>query len=330
MLKSLMLASHNWKVLLKSILYQALLLALILALGSLVFGNLFEDVIRVIRDNNVRGFLYDTVNSIFTADFNSEQFAKDLGELISNVQQSISSVRVPFGGVTLTYALIVIILVLYRMLVALTDVTCDCQLEEFMSANAERPFTWFFIKKQGRSWQFVLLQTAFVLPLDTLIVCGSIGFYLMFLIAFNWWTIIPVAVIALLFYVARLTLFAFCLPAVVCEDLSTGKAFRAGLSKIMTRFWRVFGKTFAVICLMVSIVVVSVMFISNPIVSTIVITVPNFILFYYLKCVNIVEYFQTDNRPYFYKRVDIEGTDRYIKKHAKKHARNNRRKQNEV
>ena len=317
MLKPLKLASHNWKVLLKSIIYQALLLALFIALGFLIFGNLFDDITRLIRDNDVMDFLQRTVNSIFTAEFNSEQFATELTELIANMQQSISSVRLPFGGVTLSYVLFIFILVIYRLLVSLTDIACDCQLEEFMTANAERPFTWFFIKKQGRSWEFVLLQTALVLPLDIFIVSGCVGFYLMFLIAFNWWTIIPVALIALLFYVIRQSLFAFCLPAVVCEDLPTRKAYKMGLSKIMTRFWHVFWKTLIVMCLMVGISVVALMFIENPIVSTIVLTVPNFILFFYLKCIYIVEYFQADNRPYFYKRVDIEGTDRHNRKVAR-------------
>ena len=317
MLKPLKLASHNWKVLIKSIVYQALLLALVIALGSLIFGNLFDELYRVLRASEIKDFLYNTVNSIFSAEFNSEQFATELGKVIANMQDSISNVNMPFGGVTLSYVVFVVILVVYRLLVSLTDVACDCQLEEFMTANAERPFIWFFIKKQGRTWQFVLLQTALVLPLDILIVCGSVGFYLMFLIAFNWWTIIPVLLIALLFYVIRQTLFAFCLPAVVCEDMPTSKAFAFGLSKIMTRFWHVFWKTLVVMCLMVAIAVVSLMFITNPIVSTIVLTVPNFVLFFYLKCVYIIEYFQADNRPFFYKRVDIEGTDRHNRKLAR-------------
>ena len=317
MIKPLRLASHNWKVLIKSILYQALLLALVVALGSLIFGNLFDDVVHLLRDNDIRNFLYETVESIFSAEFNSEQFAADLTETIANIRQSISSVRVPWGGVTVSYVLFVVILIIYRVLVSLTDVACDCQFEEFMTSNAERPFTWYFIKKQGRSWQFVLLQTAIVLPLDILILSGGVGFYLTFLLAFNWWTIIPVVVIALLFYVIRQTLFAFCLPSVVCEQLSVRQAFKQGLSKIMFRFWHVFWKTLVVVCLMVAIGVVSLMFIENPIVSTITLTVPNFILFFYLKCVNIVEYFQADNRPYFYKRVDIEGTDRHNRRLAR-------------
>ncbi|MCH5156333.1 MAG: hypothetical protein J1G02_00475 [Clostridiales bacterium] len=321
MIKPLRLASANWKVLLKTILYQALLLALIVALGSLIFGNVFDEVVHIVRDNNIKDFLYDTVNSIFSAEFDSEQFAVEFSELISTVKQSITSVDVPWGNVTLSYLIFVFIFTLYRMLVSLSDVACECQLEEFMTSNAERPFIWFFVKKQGRAWQFVLLQTALVLPLDVLIIAGCVGFYLTFLIAFNWWTIIPVAIIALLFYVIRQTLFAFCLPSVVCENMSTRQAFKLGLSKIMLRFWRVFWKILIVVCLMAVVSVVSIMFIDNPIASTITLTVPNFVFFFYLKCINIVEYFQADNRPYFYKRVDVVGTERHSRKLARQRSK---------
>ena len=318
MFKSLSIASYNWKVLLKSILYQILLLALVLALGFTIFGNLVDDLIRVIKDNHISDFVSQTINAIVNGEFDSAQFTTKLNEVISNLQTGISSLRHPYGVVELTYVLFVLILLLYRLLVSLTDVSVVCQLDEFMTSNASRPFTWFFFKKQGRTWKFALLQTVLTLPLDTLIVTGSIGFYLLFLIAFNWWTIIPVCVIALLLYTVRLTYFAFCLPAVASEDLPTHEAFRRGLSLIVSRFWRVFWKTLIVVCVMVVLSVLSIMYIGNTWVKTLVFTIPNFVLFFYLKCVNIVDYFQADNRPFFYKRVDIEGTDRYNRKLARR------------
>ena len=319
MIKPLLLASHNWKVLLKSILYQALLLALVIALGYVVFGDLVDDLIKIFNENNVKDFVYNTINALVAGEFDSAQFATELSGLISDMQQSISSLKLPWGGVTLSYVLFGVIFVAYRLLVSLTDVAAGCQLEEFMTSNAERPFSWYFVKKQGKSWKFVLLQTALVLPFDILIICGSVGFYLLFLFALKWWAIIPVAILALLFYVARLSIFSFCLPSVVCqEEMSTRKAFKLGMSKAMTRFWHVFWKTLIVVCLMAAISVISIMFVDNALVSTALITIPNFVLFFYLKCINMVEYFQADNRPYFYKRVEVEGTERYNRKQARR------------
>ena len=317
MFKPLSLATFNWKVLIKSILYQILLLALVLALGFTIFGNLVDDLIKLINENHIWDFASETISAIVNGEFDSATFTSDLNEVISKWQEGISSLRHPFGVIDLTYILFVLIVILYRMLVSLTDVSVECQLDEFMTSNASRPFTWFFFKKQGRTWKFALLQTALTLPLDVLIVTGSVGFYLLFLIAFNWWTIIPVAVIALLMYAVRLTVFAFCLPSVTCEDLPTRDSFKRGLSLIVNRFWRVFWKTLIVTCLMAVVSVLAILFIDNTWIVSVVFTVPNFVLFFYLKCINVVEYFKADNRPFFYKRVVIEGTDRYNRKHLR-------------
>lgn len=323
MIKPLRLASHNWRVLLKSIIYQVVLLALVIALGILIFGNLVDEVLRVWGENNVNDFLNNSLNSLFAGEFDSDVFTSELSALIVNLRESISAIQHPWGGVVLPYLVICVMFVVYRLLVSITDVTVDCQLDEFMTSNASRPFTWYFFKKQGKTWKFALLQTAFNLPLDVLIICGSIGFYLLFMLAFNWWTIIPVAIIAVLFYVVRLSLFAFCLPAVACEqELSTRAAFKRGLSLIVNRFWHVFWKTLIVVILMATISLISILFIDNTLVSAIMTTVPNFVLFFYLKCVNIVEYFRADNRPFFYKRVDIEGTERYNRRLGKRAKRN--------
>ena len=321
MIKSLKLATHNWRVLLKSIIYQAILLALVIALGLLIFGNYVDDIAHFFSENQVKDFIDNSLNSFFAGEFDSETFSSQLSALIANIQGSISPL---WSEVALSYLFICVIFVVYRLLVSITDVTVDCQLDEFMTSNASRPFTWYFFKKQGETWRFALLQVALTLPLDVLIACGSIGLYIMFVFAFNRWTIIPVAIIALLFYVARLTLFAFCLPSVVCEEnVSTRRAFKRGLSLIAGRFWHVFWKTLVVVCLMATISLISVLFISNAIVSAVLSTIPNFVLFFYLKCINIIEYFRTDNRPFFYKRVDVEGTERYNRKHKRNSKRNN-------
>ena len=317
MFKPLSLATFNWKVLIKSILYQILLLALVLALGYTIFGNLIDDLFQLINENHISDFVSETISAIVSGEFDSVKFSSDLNEVISNWQEGISSLRHPFGLMELTYILFVLIVIMYRLLVSLTDVSVECQLDEFMTSNASRPFTWFFFKKQDRTWGFALLQTVLALPLDILIVTGSIGFYLLFLIAFNWWTIIPVAIIALLMYTVRLTLFAFCLPSVTCQNLHTREAFKQGLSSIVSRFWRVFWKTLIVVCLMAVVSILAIVFIENTWIMSLVFTVPNFVLFFYLKCINIVEYFRANNRPFFHKRVDIEGTDRYNRKHLR-------------
>lgn len=324
MIKSLSIASYNWKVLLKSLFCQVLVLAVLLAFVITFFGGLAADILRVITESNVVDFIRNTAQAIIDGTFKSADFTSQLNTLIETLQDNINSIEYPWGGVTMSYIVVFVVLLAYRVFVSYTDVTVACQIEEFMTSNASRPFMWFLLKKQGRTWAFSCMQLLCCLPLDVLVLSGALGLYLLFLIAFGWWTIIPVCVLIVGLYTARQTFFAFCLPAVACEDMPTRKAFIKGISQIVYRFWHVFWKNLIVITLMAVISLVGILYINNSWALTVVLTVPNFILFYYVKCVNFVEYFEANNRPYFHKRVLIEGTDIYIRrqKRAAKRERN--------
>lgn len=329
MIKSLSIASYNWKVLLKSLFCQMLVLALLLAFVVTVFGGLAADVLRVITESNVTDFINSTVSAIIDGTFNSATFTEELNTLITTLQDDIKTINFPWGGVTVSYIIAALSFVAYRLFVSYTDVTVACQIEEFMTSNASRPFIWFLLKKQGKTWKFSVLQLLCTLPLDILIVTGALGFYLLFLIAFGWWTIIPVVILLVVLYTARQTFFAFCLPAVASEDMPTSKAFKLGVSQIVYRFWHVFWKSLIVICLMLVISLVGIMYVNNSWAQTVVLTIPSFVLFFLLKCISFVEYFEANKRPYFHKRVVIEGTDVYNRRQArlaKKQARSNKQR----
>lgn len=318
MIKALGIAFYNWKVLLKSLFCQVIVLVLIVAFVVTVFGGMASDILRVVTESGVEDFIQQTVSAIIDGTFDSDVFSQSLNLLISTLQQNIGSIRPPWGGMTLSYILVFVTLVVYRLFVSYTDVTVACQIEEFMTSNAERPFVWFLFKKQGRTWGFSCLQLAIALPMDVILLTGTLGLYLLFLVAFRWWTIIPALAILVLLYTARQTFFAFCLPSIACEEMPVRKAFKRGLAQIMYRFWHVYWKTLIIMCLMLVISLVGVMFVDNGWALTAVVTVPNFVLFFVLKCINFVEYFEANKRPYFHKRIVIDGTERYTKKHKNK------------
>ena len=314
--KSLRLSACNWKVLLKSVVCQAVVFAVVLALCTTMFGGIVGQIADAFKKSGVVDFVNQTLTRIADGTFDPTEFSNGVQNIVSAFQQAIAEVQNVWGHVEVTYILLLLVMCAYRMLIAMTDVTVDCQLEEFMTSNASRPFSWFFFKKQGETWLFALWQMLLTLPLDLTIIFGCLGFYLLFLATFRWWTIIPIAFIAVLLYSARLTLFAFCLPAIVTEhDKTTGQAFRHGLSTVFNCFWRVYVKTMLVVLLIVAIFTVSVVFVTDPILMAVLAVLPNFILFFWLKNINMVEYFEATGRPYFSKLMTIEGTDRYNKKH---------------
>ncbi len=313
--KALSVAACNWKVLLKSLFCQVVMYLLCLAIISSFWGGAIGDLVALLQNGNITDFLSGTIRSIADRTFDANAFAEGLGNLIRSVSQEVADIAAQIGDINVTALIIVALVAMYRMLIALTDVTAECQLDEFMCSNASRPFTWYFFKKQGETWGFALLQMLFTVPLDALIILGCTGFYLMFSLVLSWWAIVPVSLLALVLYSARLTLFAFALPSVATTDLPTGKAFRYGLSKVFERFWSVFFKTLVIVTVMAGIVVVSVLFIDNTVWASFLSAALSFLLFFVIKSVNLCEYYEAHGLPYFCRRLAIEGTDHYERTH---------------
>ena len=64
MIKSLSIASYNWKVLLKSLFCQVLVLVLMVAFVVTVFGALACDILRVVSEIGVTDFFRSTPYAI--------------------------------------------------------------------------------------------------------------------------------------------------------------------------------------------------------------------------------------------------------------------------
>lgn len=314
--KSVRLSLCNWKVLLKSVVCQAIIYALLIALCSSLFGGIFAQITDAFAQSGLLDFVNDTITQIASGTFDPTAFSNGVQGVVASFQSAIAHIENVWGQVEWTYALLFVVICLYRVFIAITDVTVECQLDEFATSNAQRPFTWFFVKKQGRAWLFALLQMAYTLVLDLTVVFGCLGFYLLFLVAFNWWTVIPVVCIAILLYSARLTLFAFCLPAVATEqDMSVSQAFKTGLSKVFGSFWTIYWKTLVIVTAIVVIFAVGMLYVNIPVVKSIVSVLLNFILFFLLKNIHLTAYYKADNKPYFYKNIAVEGTEKYNRKH---------------
>lgn len=315
--KALILSANNWKVMVKALIFQVLILALLVALCFLIFGGIVNDIISVSTAGGWDDFFRDTVQSIADGTFDGTTFAQQLAQSIDKTQAAIEAIPNMWNRVEFSYITCIILVILYRMLISFSDVAVSFQIAEFMTSNTERPFTWFVVKKFGESCSFIFRQMLLALPLDLLVVIGSTGLSLIFVLTLRWWSIIPAAIIALFMYSARHAYLAFWLPSLVTEGKNVRQSCINGLTVIPRRFWHVFWKTFVVILLMACISLVSLLYIDNALLKLAVGTVPNLCLFFILKCINLVEYFQTTNKPYFYKKVYVEGTDQFNKKMAR-------------
>lgn len=320
--KILSLSAHNWKVMLKALFCQVVILALILALGFLVFGGVLDELVKVVQAGGWGDFISETVISISDGTFSGTAFSGSLAYCIEQTRAAIESIPNMWDRVEWSYISVIVLFLVYRMLVSFSDVPVSFQLYEYMTSNTARPFTWYFVKKFGESCRFVLLQTVISVLLDLLIVAGGVTICLVFVTMLKWWTIIPGILITVFLYSMRQAYCAFWLPSIATENMGIRQSLINGLTVIPKRFWRVFWKTFLIIVVMAAITVVSVVFLDDYVAKLILATVPNLCLFFLLKCVNMAEYFEATERPYFFKTVYVEGTDRYNRRKQRMERKN--------
>lgn len=320
--KVILLASNNWKVMLKALFCQVIILALVAALSLMIFGGLVEEIIEAFSSVEFSEFTQEIFSAFANNNFDADLFAQNVTILISEIHDAVETIPNVWNRVEVSYLLCLALLLGYRLLISLTDVAVGFQVHEFMTSNASRPFTWFFVKKFRESLWFATLQMLLALPLDVMILisCGAIC--LLLAIVMGLWAIIPAVALLLVLFAVRHALFAFWLPALVSDEVGVRKSLTKGVSTIPYRFGQVFWKTLLIVLTMMVITVVSLLYINNSLLKFVVGTVPNLILFFILKCVNLVEYFEVTNRPYFCKNVNVEGTERYNKKMARKNKKN--------
>ncbi len=316
--KALMLSAYNWKVMLKALICQLLILALMSALCFVMFGGLVEDCLAIFSDINFGEFLSETIKSVVNAEFDVNEFSAQLSTVIDQTREAIESIPNMWNRVEVSYIACFFMFLVYRMLVSVSDLTVGCQIQEFMTSNATRPFLWYFVKKFGASMKFVCLQMLLALPLDFFIILVGIGICVSLTVFMGWWSVVPAIAVLLVLYSARHTYFAFWLPTVTTEDLGVAKSLTKSVSRIPYRFWNVFWKTLVLICIMGVCITVSLLFVENSVLKFVLCTVPNLVLFFIMKCVNFTEYFAANNHPFFCKKVYVEGTVGFNKKAARK------------
>lgn len=304
---SLRISGSCWQLWLKTMLLQIVIIAIVVALCVMLFGSLVPAVFDALNKLQLGEFLSDTITSIANGTFDAQEFSAALEQKVNEIKQAIESIPNLFNRIEISYVIMLVIMCVYRMLIAAPDLTTALSLNEFMTTNARRPFTWYFLKRFWTSFKFVLLQFLVTFPLDLIVIFASVGFYLLFLITFKWWTVIPAMIIALALYTLRFCLFAFWLPS-IADGMSVKDALTNNFAKLPGHFWSVYYKTFIVLAILMIAVTVGNYFLLSEW-TAVVSAILSLIAFYIIKCINMVEYFEANNRPYFSKRVNIYGME---------------------
>ena len=110
---------------------------------------------------------------------------------------------------------------------------------------------------------------------------------------------------------------AFWLPTIATSgNNSVTQCLRDGIAKLLYHFWHVYWKNLVVL---LSVVALSVLItfhsrylpagINQSTVAAIGTSVVSLIGFFVIKCINMAEFYAANNRPFFYKRFNVYGTE---------------------
>lgn len=301
------ISGNCWGLLIKTLILQVLIIAIVVALSVLLFADIVPVILDVLSKLDLGNFLANTVNSIVEGTFDAQQFADQLVQIIEEIRLAIEGMPNFINRLELSYIFMFVIVCVFKMLIAAPDITVAMSLNEFMTTNSKRPFTWYFFKKFWVGFRFALLQFLVTFPLDLVVIFASLGFYFLFLITLKWWTVIPAAIIALVLYSLRFSMYAFWLPG-IADGLTVTGALKNNFSKIAGNFWRVFLKNFVVLAILAVLLTVVNYFIASQ-VTAILSALVSLVGFYFIKCINMVEYFESQNKPYFSKKINIYGLE---------------------
>ncbi len=310
--KALKLSGSNWKLVLKTVFMQAIIVALVVAVFSLCVSGTVNDVIQLFSEIKINDHINEIIADFLAEDFSAELVAQHITDLIQTIMGALDSAKQLFVSIVWANIGLFFAICVYRFLLGFTDIPTACHLYEFMETGNSRPFIWYFFKNFGKSAKFLLLQLAMTLWMDILIVFGVIGGYVFFLASMG----IPGIIIAILFwffaYSARQTLFAFWLPQLMTGEQGICKSLKIGFQKIMDSFWQVFWKTFVMITL-ASLITIVINYLGQDFakmnfswIIAFISAIINFFSFFIIKCINMVEFFDHENKPYFVKKIKLD------------------------
>lgn len=298
---------------LKGILTQLIIISIVVAIAALSFSGLVNGLSDILSKLSINENINLLISDFIAEDFSAETMANDLTNFIFQVKEVLSEAQGLFRSLLWANLLIILMVCAYRYLLGFTDIPTVEHLSEFMQTGNARPFTWYFFKKFPDSAKFLLAQMAITTLIDGMILFGAIGFYVFVLSSMRTIGVILAVLLLLFTYSVRQALFAFWLPELVTKNVGIMQAFRNGLTKIINHFWSVLWKTLSLIGLS-SILTILINYLLQDFVTfnwlaAILTAIINLYSFYLIKCVNMVEYFETENSPYFITKLKLDIPD---------------------
>lgn len=174
-----------------------------------------------------------------------------------------------------------------------------------MAFGKPSSYLWGIYKNFGKfaSYQFPYIFVTLVS--DLFVFFAIVGAYLSVFVELKLAGLIITAVMALICFSFRMSLFSFWAVERIYSGEGVVISFRNSLKLIIDRFFPVFASTFITLFLCLATLVLLRLFVSNRIVSWALSFASILISFYELRCMNLVQYYEAIEKPYFTKKLDL-------------------------
>ncbi len=307
-IKTFRLFIANGCLLLKTFLMRLAIVLIFLSVPILLLNCSVSDFAEFI-DKSVNAFSLLIEEMSGGKVYSVDGFAEVLRKAVFTVYDLFDSlfVNVPelFSKPVVIYVGIAVFYVLYRFFDGLFDFSTVSGLREFMAFGKPSSYLWGIYKNFGKfaSYQFPYIFVTLVS--DLFVFFAIVGAYLSVFVELKLAGLIITAVMALICFSFRMSLFSFWAVERIYSGEGLVISFRNSLKLIIDRFFPVFASTFITLFLCLATLVLLRLFVSNRIVSWALSFASILISFYELRCMNLVQYYEAIGKPYFTKKLDL-------------------------
>lgn len=306
--KSMRLSVSTTPLMLKSVVCQVIIIALILGLLLLIVSPIVNQVIELFEQLEIYEHLTELGEVIYTNP-DSSQIPTKANAIIEDILALVNEAGDLFNSIIWTYVAVLLSLVGYRFLLSLVDYPVMAGLTDFMQMSTTKSFVWYFVKKFPRAATFSFCQLITTIWLDIFVVFGSVGFYILVLSPLKAVGVVLAVVMVILAYSSRLAAYSAWLPEYVVSGKTVYKSLQNSFTYSVGRFWKIWYKC---------VVIMTAMFVLNALVIwglnalacpafvvSLITAFISFYAYYCIKCVGVAEYFIANDKPFFTKKLKI-------------------------
>ncbi|MBR5251172.1 MAG: hypothetical protein IKV38_04045 [Clostridia bacterium] len=313
--KTFSLVGSNYVTHLKSLAFQVLLIALVVALFGLFFADFGTTIVNAVTEEKLiaqaQNLLADLVN---WSEHTEREFLRDLDNFVNSIVEIVSSIPDFFNRIILAVWFLLVAVYCTYFFTGMIQFANSYCINQFMTSNVRSIYSWVFFKGFKEGAKISAISALYAMFLDIAILMTSIGSYVVFFSSWGAWGVLISIFLFMVLICLRKSLFAYLLPIYVNNNYTLKPAMKENMSFVFDNFHKVFLNTLIIGAVGV-ILALAFLAIFKVVVVAVILTLFISFMSYVLTCNYFVSFYQTTKKSYFVKKVKIavleDGVDNF-------------------